>query len=277
MSIIGILDFHSLFLNNRKIVEPFIAVLTATSVLVILFQYVYPLNPSQMLPIYLFDFIVAVILALDFFFRMKSSKESRPRFLLKHCYEIPAMIPLFTFAVLENQNITGAGVRVLRLLRMYRVMQLSFRTLRIFEGTSYLYFAAFSIIAIVLAASAIYEVEPSAQGSTIRNLGDAFWWAVSTVTTVSYGDVYHVTIEGKVIAVVLMIVGLAILGVFISTVGAAIIEKRLRRPHSNLLSEETKTLIKYKINGIESLTLDDFEDLMLSTKNLREMGVRKQR
>ena len=74
-----------------------------------------------------------------------------------------------------------------------------------------------------------------------------------------------------------MFVGLAILGVFISTVGATIIETRLRRPHSNLLSEETKMLIKHKIDGIEILTSDDFEDLMLSIRNLREMGVRKQR
>jgi hypothetical protein len=73
-----------------------------------------------------------------------------------------------------------------------------------------------------------------------------------------------------------MFIGLAILGVFISTVGATIIETRLQRPHSNLLAEETKILIKHKIDGIENLTPNDFEDLMLSIRNLREMEVRKQ-
>jgi voltage-gated potassium channel len=263
-------------MNNKKRIEPFITILTAASVLIILFQYIYSLNPFQLLLVYIFDFIVAVILAVNFYFRMKSSRESNAKFLLKHCYEIPAMIPLFTFALLESQGVTGAGAGALRLIRMLRIIQLSFRTLRIFERTSYLYFAAFSAMAIILAAFAIYEVESSAQGSTIRNLGDAFWWAFSTITTASYGDVYPVTVEGKAIAVVLMFIGLAILGVFISTVGATIIETRLQRPHSNLLAEETKILIKHKIDGIENLTPNDFEDLMLSIRNLREMGVRKQ-
>lgn len=76
------------------------------------------------------------------------------------------------------------------------------------------------------------------------------------------------------IAVVLMLVGLAILGVFISTVGATIIERRLRRPQPKL-AEETKVLIKQRIDGIENLTQDDFDDLMLSIKGLRDMASRK--
>ena len=100
---------------------------------------------------------------------------------------------------------------------------------------------------------------------------------LSTITTASYGDVYPVTIEGKAIAVVIMFVGLAILGVFISTIGASIIERRFQRPQPRLLAEETKTLIKYKIDGIGNLTQNDFEDLMLSIRNLRDMEVRKQK
>ena len=263
-------------MSNKKGVESFITILTATSVLVILIQYVYPLDSFQLLIVYIFDFIVTVILAIDFYRRMKSSKETHLRFVMKHWYEIPAMMPLFTFAVLESQDITGAGARALRLIRLFRLIQLSFRILRIFEGSCYLYFAAFCIMAIILAAFGMYSVESSAQGSTIRNLGDAFWWAFSTVTTASYGDVYPVTVEGKAIAVVLMFIGLAILGVFISTLGATIIETRLKRPHSNLLAEQTKTLIKHKIDGIENLTQDDFEDLMPSIRSLRDMKIRKQ-
>lgn len=263
-------------MGREKGVQFFITLLTASSVLVILIQYIYPLNSFQMLIVYIFDFVVTIILAVDFYFRMKSSKETNLKFLLRHCYEIPAMIPLFTFALLESQDVTGAGTRALRLIRMFRLIQLSFRTLRIFEGSSYLYFAAFSAMAIILAAFGIYSVESSAENSTIRNVGDAFWWAFSTITTASYGDVYPVTIEGKVLAVILMFVGLAILGVFISTIGATIIETRLRRPHSISLAEETKTLIKQEIDRIENLAQTDFEDLMLSIRNLREMGVRRQ-
>jgi voltage-gated potassium channel len=259
--------------NQRK--DVYISILTAASVVVILIQYIYPLNMIQMQFVYTFDFIVAVILAIDFYYRMKSSKDKHLKFLLKHCYEIPAMIPLFTFAILENQDIAGAGARALRLIRLFRLLQLFFRTLRIFEGYNHLYFVAFSAMAVILASFAVYNVETSAEGSTIRNIGDAFWWAFSTVTTASYGDVYPVTIEGKVISVVLMFVGLAILGVFISTLGASIIESRIRKPRPALVTDEIKALIMKKIEGIESLSENDFDDLMLNIRSLRDMKARK--
>jgi voltage-gated potassium channel len=125
------------FYMSNKRVELFITLITAASFSVILLQYVYSLNSFQMLVVYIFDFIVAIILAVDFYFRMKSSKDGYLRFFLRHWYEIPAMIPLFTFAWLESQNIAAAGLRALRLIRLLRLVQLSFRTLRIFKGTSY--------------------------------------------------------------------------------------------------------------------------------------------
>ena len=38
------------------------------------------------------------------------------------------------------------------------------------------------------------------QGTRIHNLGDAFWWAIVTVSTVRYGDIYPVTFEGRIVA-----------------------------------------------------------------------------
>jgi len=78
-----------------------------------------------------------------------------------------------------------------------------------------------------LALLEIYLIEHGVEGTKITNLGDAFWWAIVTVTTMGYGDVYPITAEGKVIAALLMIVGIAILGILISTLGAGLIESRL--------------------------------------------------
>ena len=58
-------------------------------------------------------------------------------------------------------------------------------------------------------------VESSAPGSKIHSIGDAFWWAIVTVTTLGYGDIYPVTLEGRIIAAALMFVGIAILGILI--------------------------------------------------------------
>jgi voltage-gated potassium channel len=67
-----------------------------------------------------------------------------------------------------------------------------------------------------------------------------------TVTTVGYGDIYPVTIEGKIIASILMIVGIGILGVLISTLGVSFIETRFR-PKSSNVKEKSKETINEKI------------------------------
>jgi voltage-gated potassium channel len=83
-------------------------------------------------------------------------------------------------------------------------VQLFFRTLRIFEGSKYLYF-----VAIIIGTFGIYIAESHEETSTVRNLGDASWLEIGTITTATYGDVYPVSIEGRAITVVRMFVGLA--------------------------------------------------------------------
>jgi voltage-gated potassium channel len=61
-------------------------------------------------------------------------------------------------------------------------------------------------------ALAVYQQERGAPGATIRTFGDAVWWMCSTLTTVGYGDVTPITPGGRVIAVGIMICGLALLG-----------------------------------------------------------------
>ena len=97
----------------------------------------------------------------------------------------------------------------------------------------------------------LFLVEGNLLESKITNLGDAVWWAIVTVTTVGYGDIYPVTIEGKIIASILMIVGIGILGVLIATLGACFIESRLK-PKLNV-EEESKKVINEKIRKLELL------------------------
>ncbi|MEU9311222.1 ion channel [Streptomyces sp. NPDC048256] len=62
------------------------------------------------------------------------------------------------------------------------------------------------------AALAVYHYEHNAPDASIRTFGDALWWAVSTLATVGYGDVVPVTPMGRLVAVILMGCGLALLG-----------------------------------------------------------------
>ena len=200
---------------NKK-TELFVSVITLASVIVILIPSVYPLTSTELDIIYIFDLIVVVILGADFYKRLRESGQGS-RFLLTHCYEIPAVLPLILFAALEQDpSFIGAAIRSLRLIRLFRLVQLFFRTLKFFEGRRILYIIVFSAMAVTLGAVAEYLVESTDPEAKITDIGDAFWWAIVTVTTVGYGDLYPVTPGGKIVASIMMIIGIAILGVLIS-------------------------------------------------------------
>ena len=168
---------------NKK-TELFVSVITLASVIVILIPSVYPLTSTELDIIYIFDLIVVVILGADFYKRLRESGQGS-RFLLTHCYEIPAMLPLILFAALEQDpSFIGAAIRSLRPIRLFRLVQLFFRTLKFFEGRRILYIIVFSAMAVTLGAVAEYLVESTDPEAKITDIGDAFWWAIVTVTTV---------------------------------------------------------------------------------------------
>ena len=66
-------------------------------------------------------------------------------------------------------------------------------------------------------ALAVYQQERGAPGATMRTFGDAVWWTCETLTTVGYGDIVPVTPKGRLIAVGMMVIGLALLGAVTGT------------------------------------------------------------
>jgi len=128
---------------------------------------------------------------------------------------------------------------------------------------------------IILGGIGVYLAEHKHQGANITTLGDAFWWAIVTITTVGYGEYFPLTFVGRVIGVLVMLSGIGT-AVMIVTI---ISERRLKhlearlRPktdgHLRLSGTDTKTDIKVKIDGIEKLTEEDFNNLITMMKSLR--------
>jgi voltage-gated potassium channel len=83
---------------------------------------------------------------------------------------------------------------------------------------------------IIFGAIGVYLVEHEHKGANITNLGDAFWWAFETVTTVGYGDYTPVTLVGRVIAVIVMFSGIGI----VVTILGVISQRRIKEMESRL-------------------------------------------
>lgn len=113
--------------------------------------------------------------------------------------------------------------RPLRLITMLHVLH---RTGGVaLRGRIDLYAGFSATLLVFVGALAALDAERHAPGATITTFGRALWWASVTITTVGYGDVVPVTLTGRVVAVVLMLGGIAVLGVVTGTVASSIVER----------------------------------------------------
>ncbi len=84
-----------------------------------------------------------------------------------------------------------------------------------------------ALTVVVGSALIMSELERSLPGSHIKSLPDGLWWAVSTITTVGYGDTYPVSAAGRGIAVVVMLVGVGIFGLLAASLASFFVERNL--------------------------------------------------
>ncbi|MEJ3749138.1 potassium channel family protein [Actinomycetes bacterium KLBMP 9797] len=76
-----------------------------------------------------------------------------------------------------------------------------------------------------VAALAVLDAERANPDANIRTYGDALWWAVTTITTVGYGDRFPTTTEGRLVAAVLMVSGIGLLGVVTASLASWFVER----------------------------------------------------
>ena len=144
--------------------------------------------------------------ATDLLYGLSTAKNKKS-FLLKHPLDIAAVLLPF--------------LRPLRLLRIISFGGLALQKVAMgkqFAITLKVFIA--SIFIAYVAAIQITISERAVEGSNIKNFGDGIWWAITTVTTVGYGDKFPTTMEGKFLAVGLMIVGISLMGVITASVAA---------------------------------------------------------
>ncbi|MEY3547957.1 MAG: hypothetical protein RLZZ552_324 [Verrucomicrobiota bacterium] len=130
------------------------------------------------------------------------------------------------------------AIRIYRFVRLFRVLK-KLNTLT--HGTSLneklLALPGVALVMVLFSTMLIVEVERAAPNATIRTGGDALWWALTTVTTVGYGDTFPVTGEGRLIASVLMLVGIALFGSMSAIITSKLILPKETRDHEELRKE----------------------------------------
>ncbi|MEU8640247.1 potassium channel family protein [Amycolatopsis sp. NPDC048633] len=166
------------------------------------------------------DTVVWAIFAADYLIRLALAPQPR-RFVVRH---IPDLI-VIVVPVLRTLRL----VRLVRLIRFARsgavATRLTQHSRAHLHVSAAIRIAATAVIVMFVGAVGMLDVERHAVGANIRTFGDAVWWALTTLTTVGYGDRYPVTVEGRLIAAVVMLTGIAVLGVVTASMAAWFVDK----------------------------------------------------
>lgn len=146
----------------------------------------------------------------------------RQRFLRRSWFDLLIIVVSPPFGVPDSLQ----GVRAVRALRLLRFIRaLAFLSIGIKTSRRALRHRKFHYVLVItagvmlLGATGLYVAERG-RNEALSSFWDALWWAMSTTTTVGYGDIYPITGEGRLIAVLLMLTGIGVIGVFTATIAS---------------------------------------------------------
>lgn len=145
-------------------------------------------------------------------------------------------------------------LRPLRLMRFFTVLALIQRTTgSMLRGKVAIYTVGATVLTVFLAGLAVLDAEQSS-GGPIKNFADALWWAFVTITTVGYGDYFPVTLTGRVVAVGLMIGGIALIGVVTATLASWIVERvSLETEKTAVATESQVELLRAEVAELKDM------------------------
>lgn len=172
------------------------------------------------------EVVVTVIFTVEYIVRVILA-EKRIKFIFSFygLIDLIAILPFYlTFAVdLRTLRI----IRLLRLARILKLLRYNQASLRFIKALysvkeELVIFLLTSMMLIYLAGLGIYYFEHTAQPEAFRSLFDCLWWAVVTLTTVGYGDIYPITAGGRIFTFVLLIIGLGLIAIPTGIISSAL-------------------------------------------------------
>ncbi len=207
---------NKIFLD-RKYPSIFVAIVIVYSILA------FSLETFSNLPEWMVDFLekseyfVVAFFTAEYLYRLYVSK-NRMRFIFSFygVVDLLAILPFYLTFMFDLR-----ALRLMRMLRLFRILKLArynsaLSRMRqvIAMAKEELIISIFALICVIyFAAFGIYQFEHEAQPDKFTNILDALWWSVATVTTVGYGDIYPITIMGRLFTFVVLITGLGLVAI----------------------------------------------------------------
>lgn len=203
--------------------------------------------------------IILSIFTLDYLARLWVAP-NRQKFVCCNICDLVALIPLHTVA---------CAFKIWRptlLFKLPRLLAFLYRPLKkaktFFNTNGFKYVVFVTSLFIVLGGILIHFTEN-------MSYSDGIWWAFVTATTVGYGDISPRTLYGRIIAMILMLVGIGLIGTVTSTITSYFLKTNRKSVHNAALE-----MVKSELDHFSELSLNDIDEICNILRALKENQIK---
>jgi voltage-gated potassium channel len=198
------------------------------------------LAPATQRFLYWVEVITVAIFSIEYLARLVVA-DNKIRFCLSFwgLIDLIAVLPFYI-----STGIDLRSIRTIRILRMFRTLKLiryNSAVQRYFKSFARIkeelaIFAVITAIILLLSATGIYYFERDAQPELFQSIPHSLWWAVTTLSTVGYGDQFPVTTGGRIFTSLVVLVGIGVVAIPSALLASAITttmgEEKSNKPFS---------------------------------------------
>jgi voltage-gated potassium channel len=217
-------DRGAAFERFSRAVDGPLTILALVMLPLIVLPLVTDLSPATESVFLAIDYLIWAVFAAEYAIKLYLAPNRR-QFVAQH---IPDLI-IVLVPMLRPLRVLRS-VRLLRLLRLGLLTGLAAKGLRearnILRRRGLNWVLLIVLVLNLIAAAMVLEFERGNPDANINSYPDALWWAVTTITTVGYGDRFPMSPAGRGVAVVLMIAGIAMFGVITASIAAYFVEQK---------------------------------------------------
>ena len=243
-------------LNSRQhfIYDIVISLLAICSVILIFIDYSDGLNAWQLAV----NRGLMAVFSIDYLTRLQAAPQ-KGKFFWNNLFDLVALLPFHGIFPPAANVMLDDGLRLCNLIKSVAFLVRPLKKASNFFNTNGFKYVIIATFVMILSGGTLIHY---AEGMT---LSDGIWWAFVTATTVGYGDISPHTFYGRVIAMILMLVGIGLLGSVTSTLTSFFMGKR-----SSSVKDDTLELIQEKLESFDTLTDEDIDQIYILLKALKK-------
>lgn len=237
--------------KQHRIYDIVISALAAAAIILILIDLSDGLNAWQSV----LDCVILTVFTIDYMIRFWNAPK-KLKFVRNNICDLIAILPFhMIFRAFKLVSIAKAA----KIPRLFAFLYRPFKKAkRFFNTNGFKYVVFVTVLLILLGGISIHFAEG-------MSYADGIWWAFVTATTVGYGDISPTTLYGRMIAMILMLVGIGLIGTVTSTLTSYFLNQKTKS-----IKNETIDMIKNRLDHFELLSDADIDDICRILKGLKK-------